>query len=75
MSRTPDTSLVSEVEGAVLVVGSAVPHPYDLHLGYYSVHTSEQALIKGEQRIRELERQLSDAGDRRSPSGTVPIFG
>ncbi len=65
----------SDDEGAVLVLGSAVPHPYDLHLGYYSVHTSAPALMQGEHRIRELERQLSAAGDRRTPSGTVPIFG
>ncbi|MBV6290201.1 pirin family protein [Pseudomonas sp. MAFF 301350] len=65
----------SDDEGAVLVLGSAVPHPYELHLGCYSVHTSEQALTKGENRIRELERQLKDEGDRRTKSGTVPIFG
>ena len=65
----------SDEEGVVLILGSAVPHPYELHLGYYSVHTNEQALIMGESRIRELERQLKDAGDRRTTSGTVPIFG
>jgi len=39
-------------EGAVavrptFVLGSAVPHPYQLHLGSYSVHTSIQALAAG----------------------------
>lgn len=73
--EAPITVQASDGEGAVLVLGSAVPHPYELHLGYYSVHTSEQALIKGEKRIGELGRQLKEAGDRRTKSGTVPIFG
>lgn len=38
-------------EGATFVLGSAVPHPYDLVLGYYSVHSSEEALKAGEVRI------------------------
>lgn len=40
------------------VLGSAVKHPHDLVLGYYSVHTSRDALDRGEaqiQRIRELQ--------------------
>jgi len=61
-------------EGAVFVLGSAVPHPYPLHLGYYSVHTSAQALEIGERRIAELGRKLQDAGDRRTASGTIPVF-
>lgn len=69
------TVQASDDESAVLVLGSAVPHPHELHLGHYSVHTSEQALVVGEKRIRELGRQLAEAGDRRTKSGTVPIFG
>ncbi|QOL13463.1 pirin family protein [Dickeya dianthicola] len=61
-------------EGAVFVLGSAVPHPYSLHLGYYSVHTSAQALEAGESRIAELGRKLKEAGDRRTASGTIPVF-
>ena len=61
-------------EDAVFVLGSAVPHPYPLHLGYYSVHTSAQALEIGERRIAELGRKLQDAGDRRTASGTIPVF-
>lgn len=44
-------------EGATFVLGSAVPHPHDLILGYYSVHTSEANLKAGEARIAEV-RQL-----------------
>ncbi|WP_443082914.1 hypothetical protein [Variovorax sp. HW608] len=43
----------------MFVLGSAVPHSYPLHVGYYSVHTSAQAL---------------EAGDRRTASGTIPVF-
>jgi redox-sensitive bicupin YhaK (pirin superfamily) len=58
----------------MFVLGSAVPHPHDLHLGYYSVHTSADALARGEQRIAELGRKLSAAGDRRTKSGSTPVF-
>jgi hypothetical protein len=44
------------------VLGSAVPHPHDLVLGYYSVHTSAEALAEGEQRIREIRADLSRQG-------------
>ena len=37
-------------EGATFVLGSAVPHPHELVLGYYSVHTSEANLQAGEAR-------------------------
>jgi len=58
----------------VFVLGSAVPHPHDLHLGYYSVHTSAEALAQGEMRIEELGRKLAAAGDRRTESGATPVF-
>jgi redox-sensitive bicupin YhaK (pirin superfamily) len=61
-------------EDAVFVLGSAVPHPHPLHLGSYSVHTSAAALEKGEQRIAELARTLRQAGDRRTASGTIPVW-
>ena len=44
------------------VLGSAVAHPHDLVLGYYSVHTSPEALHIGEARIREIGAQLRHAG-------------
>ena len=61
-------------EDAVFVLGAAAPHPFPLHLGHYSVHTSETALARGERRIAELHHQMRDAGDRRTASGTVPVF-
>jgi redox-sensitive bicupin YhaK (pirin superfamily) len=39
------------------VIGSAVPHPHDLVLGYYSVHTSAAALEQGEAQIAAVRPQ------------------
>lgn len=39
------------------VIGSAAPHPHDLVLGYYSVHTSAAALERGEAQIEAIRRQ------------------
>jgi redox-sensitive bicupin YhaK (pirin superfamily) len=64
---------VGETEAA-FVLGSAVPHPHELHLGYYSVHTSPEALARGEARIAELGAKLAEAGDRRMASGATPVF-
>jgi redox-sensitive bicupin YhaK (pirin superfamily) len=58
----------------VFVLGSAIPHPHALHLGHYSVHTSAEALARGEQRIAELGRGLAAAGDRRTRSGSTPVY-
>ena len=44
------------------VLGSAVNHPYDLALGYYSVHTSPASLHAGEQRIAEIQARLQKEG-------------
>jgi redox-sensitive bicupin YhaK (pirin superfamily) len=44
------------------VLGSAVPHPHELVLGYYSVHTSEEALRAGEQGIVQIGEQLRRVG-------------
>ena len=44
------------------VFGSAAKHPHDLTLGYYSVHTGEQALKQGEARIQELGLGLRAQG-------------
>ena len=44
------------------VFGCAPKHPHPLVLGYYSVHTSAQALEKGELNIRELGKQLRAEG-------------
>ena len=61
-------------EDAVFVLGSAVPHLHELHLGNYSVHTSAEALETGERRIAELHEKLLAAGDRRTGAGTVPVY-
>ncbi len=44
------------------MLGSAVPHRRDLVLGYHSVHTSAEALVKGQQQIREIHKQLAAQG-------------
>ncbi len=44
------------------VIGSAVPHNYDLVLGSHSVHTSDRALREGEDRISEIRRDLIRQG-------------
>ena len=40
------------------VLGSAVKHPHDLVLGYYSVHTDADALARGEAGIERIREQL-----------------
>jgi redox-sensitive bicupin YhaK (pirin superfamily) len=44
------------------VLGSAARHPQDLVLGSYSVHTSPEALLKGETEIRRIGRELRAKG-------------
>lgn len=44
------------------ILGSAVPHPHDLALGYYSVHTSPQALRIGEAHIQAVGKRLVKEG-------------
>jgi len=47
---------------AEFVVGSAVPHDHDLVPGYYSVHTSADALRAGEARISAIQARLVQEG-------------
>lgn len=49
---------------AAFVFGAAIKHPHDLVMGYYSVHTSKQALQQGEQEINRIGNQLRLAGRR-----------
>jgi redox-sensitive bicupin YhaK (pirin superfamily) len=72
--EAPITFEGAEGTGATFVLGSAVPHPYDLHLGAYSVHTSADALTAGERNLRELKAHLDASGDRRAGSGSTPVF-
>lgn len=44
------------------VLGTAVKHPHKLVLGYYSVHTSAHALMKGEEEIRRIGQRLQAEG-------------
>lgn len=72
--ETPITLEATSEQDAVFVLGSAIPHPHPLHLGRYSVHTSATALAAGERRIIELGKKLKEAGDRRTASGTIPVY-
>lgn len=47
------------------VLGSATKHPHDLVLGSYSVHTSAEALHRGEAEIRRIGRELRAQGKQR----------
>lgn len=73
-SETPIAFEGADAAGATFVVGSAVPHPYQLHLGSYSVHTSAEALAAGERNIRALKQRLDATGDRTTGSGSTPVF-
>jgi redox-sensitive bicupin YhaK (pirin superfamily) len=44
------------------ILGSAIKHPHDLVLGYYSVHTNPAALEAGEANIARIGRQLKAEG-------------
>jgi hypothetical protein len=50
------------LESTGFVLGSAVKHPYDLVLGTYSVHTSRDALKRGETTIAEIGKRLRAEG-------------
>lgn len=58
----------------VFVIGSAAPHPYDLALGNYSVHTNAQALRAGEAKITEIGARLREHLAGANPSTSVPVF-
>lgn len=47
---------------AEFMLGSAASHPHDLVTGRYSVHTSAEALAKGEHRIRDIHSELVRQG-------------
>jgi redox-sensitive bicupin YhaK (pirin superfamily) len=47
---------------AEFVLGSAVPHAHELVLGYYSVHTSPDALRAGEAHIAAIRSRLVQEG-------------
>ena len=47
---------------AEFVLGSAAPHEHDLVCGYYSVHTSPDALRDGEAHIASIRKRLVEEG-------------
>jgi redox-sensitive bicupin YhaK (pirin superfamily) len=47
------------------VIGSAATHPHELVLGNYSVHTTAEALDRGEAEIRRIGRALQAKGTLR----------
>jgi redox-sensitive bicupin YhaK (pirin superfamily) len=55
------------------VLGSAAPHPHELVLGNYSVHTSADALRRGEDEIRRIGRRLRDDGTLRFARPAVAL--
>ena len=66
--------LVLVAEGHTrFVIGSAAPHPHELALGNYSVHTSAAALRQGETEIRRIGRQLRDNGTLRHARPAVAL--
>lgn len=54
------------------VLGSAPQHPHELFLGNYSVHTSDEALARGEAEIRRIGRALRAEGKQ---SYALRLFG
>lgn len=59
---------------AVFVLGSAVPHPHELKMGSYSVHTSMQALNTGEANIQRLGERLRAQPSPESGTRSTPIY-
>jgi redox-sensitive bicupin YhaK (pirin superfamily) len=50
------------VGDAEFVLGSAAPHQHDLVTGYYSVHTTPDALRNGEAHIVQVKKRLMQEG-------------
>jgi redox-sensitive bicupin YhaK (pirin superfamily) len=73
-----DKSIAFEaVADTGFVLGSAIKHPYDLVTGYYSVHTTGEALRQGERNIATIGRRLHNqgvfgTGARRYAVGSAP---
>ncbi|RQR27548.1 hypothetical protein DIE22_30265 [Burkholderia sp. Bp9142] len=54
-----DSDLEFEAHSDVeFILGVAIKHPHDLWLGHYSVHTSAQALERGEAEIVRIGSEL-----------------
>jgi len=66
-------SLEAGPQGATFVLGSAVPHPHELHVRHYSVHTSAETLEMGERQIATLRRDLFGRSGQQRASGEQQI--
>src|SRR6202158_2788147 len=61
--RPPNAAIEFEAQSdAEFVLGSAIPHDYDLVLGSHSVHTSAEALREAEARISAIQTRLIRQG-------------
>ena len=60
--ESDDAVEVQAVGDTSFVFGSAIKHPHPLALGYYSVHTSAEALARGEAEIRRIGEVLRITG-------------
>lgn len=69
--RTGDLAVFDDTSGAIefeaqtdtaFVLGSGVQHPHELFMGPYSVHTSAEALHRGQAGIRERAQLLRQQG-------------
>lgn len=67
-------TLTAEHKDTVFVIGSAAPHPYNLALGNYSVHTNPAALQAGEANIAEIGVRLREYLQKPKQSTFVPVF-
>jgi redox-sensitive bicupin YhaK (pirin superfamily) len=61
-------------QDSVFVIGSATPHPHELALGSYSVHTNPHALQAGEAKIAEIGVRLREYLQTPGQTGSVPVF-
>lgn len=57
-NESDDALEFEAVNGARFVLGSAVKHPHELHMGMYSVHTSRAALAAGEAEIVRIKKEM-----------------
>ncbi|CAI1036030.1 MULTISPECIES: pirin family protein [Serratia] len=67
-------TMKAKTEDAVFVIGSAEPHPHNLILGSYSVHTNAKALQAGEAKIEEIGVRLREYLQKNVHSTALPAF-
>jgi NADH dehydrogenase FAD-containing subunit len=67
-------TLTAEQKDTVFVIGSATPHPYNLALGNYSVHTNPAALQAGEAKIAEIGVRLREYLQKPKQFTFVPVL-